>query len=261
MSRTGGYGATMGQRWNDSQGLVETVDVELSWSTDTHTWTSLLPGTPLIPRTPWPPPTSAEFTHGPYDSYIIFAPAYPILDASGVLQMFYGSSDAPHTSCPGKGWDQGAHRFGPQESRRCRKGYVSKATLRADGFAGWTASNDSAPGRLSTSAKICDGATLILSLDVHSSSGYVRAAVRSSSNSTPSNNWSLPITHNVTDGAVAWPDWRTVHHHRYQGKTEPPPREATSRVAVLERLRGELVVVDLLFADATIYAFGFADGR
>ena len=53
--------------------------------------------------------------------------------------MFYGSSDGPHTSCPGKGWDQGAHRFGPAGTRRCRKGYVSKATLRPDGFAGWRA--------------------------------------------------------------------------------------------------------------------------
>jgi hypothetical protein len=247
MMFNGGYGSTMGQQWNDSQGLVETVDVELSWSRDTYNWTRLLPGTPLIPRTPWPHPTSANYTHGPYDSYIIFAPAYPVLDAGGVLQMFYGSSDGPHTACPGEHWDQGAHRFGPQATRRCRKGYVSKATLRADGFAGWQAppaDTPAAAGRLSTAPQICDGATLILSLDVHSSSGYVRAAVRPSSSSsgggpgTPSNAWSLPIRQNLTDGAVVWP---------------------AVAVAVLEQLQGELVVVDFMFADATLYAFGFAD--
>lgn len=50
MMFNGGYGATMGQQWNDSQGLVETVELELSWSNDTRTWTRILPGTPLIPR-------------------------------------------------------------------------------------------------------------------------------------------------------------------------------------------------------------------
>jgi hypothetical protein len=88
---------------------------------------------------------------------------------------------------------------------------------------------------------------------LHPSEGYVRAAVRSSDDKTgegaPSNNWSLPIRRNVTDGTVAW-------------AAAAGGEEVTRKVEVsMEPLRGKLVTVDLLFADATVYAFGFADNR
>ena len=245
-----------------SQGLVETVDAELSWSNDTRSWARLLPGQPLIPRTPWPHPTSAAHPSGPFDSYIIFAPAYPVL-VSGALHLVYGSSDGPHTSCPGPGWDQGERRFGPRDSgRRCRKGYVSKATLRPDGFAGWRApalaagSGPADASRLSTAPQVCSGDTLILSLDVHSTLGFVKASIRIHAASVAAGsplehqsllttNWSLPVRQNITDGAVVW--------------AVSPEDTPAGELLALSSFRGQLVVVDLLFSDATVYAFGFAD--
>eukprot|EP01050_Picozoa_sp_SAG11_P030889 SAG11_NODE_9338_length_921_cov_1.057178_2_plen_151_part_01 len=151
--------------------------------------------------------------------------------------MFYGSSDGPHTSCPGKGWDQGSHRFGPVGTRRCRKGYVSRATLRPDEFAGWRAPRSDEPAiaaHITTAPQQCDGDTLILSVDVHSSLGFVKAAIHSDNTSTApdshtDSNWSLPIRSNITDGAVSW----------------------AVPYSVVNRLRGKQVVIELCFNDAT----------
>ncbi|MCF7786091.1 MAG: M15 family metallopeptidase [Prosthecobacter sp.] len=90
-------------------GSGRSVDCELAWSHDGLQWQRVAPGTPFIPRG----------AKGSYDSECIYAMAGPPILKDGKLMIYYGGDDFPHT-----GW-----------KRHC---LPCLATLRPDGFAGYT---------------------------------------------------------------------------------------------------------------------------
>ncbi|WP_395747946.1 M15 family metallopeptidase [Prosthecobacter sp.] len=103
-------------------GNGRTVDCELAWSHDGLKWQRVAPGTPFIPRG----------AKGSYDSECIYAMAGPPVLKEGRLMIFYGGDDFPHT-----GW-----------KRHC---LPCLATLRPDGFAGYTPVDGGQPAHLLTS--------------------------------------------------------------------------------------------------------------
>jgi hypothetical protein len=200
---------------HDSSGLQQTIDVELSWSNDTVHWARIAPGAPLIPRTPWRPVDPAK--PRPFDSYIIFAAAYPFLHpVDDLLQLYYGAGDGPHSACP---------------AGRCRKGFVSLARLRVDGFAGWLSTEET--GQLTTSRIKVVGSKLLITADVPPG-GQLKCGVLASS--TLTTHASVPITGNVTDQIMMW----------HNGSLKS-----------LLNLTVQLVLE--ISEGAVVYSFGFAD--
>lgn len=102
-------------------GSDRSVDCELAWSHDGLQWQRVAPGTPFIPRG----------AKGSYDSECIYAMAGPPILRDGKLMIFYGGDDFPHT-----GW-----------KRHC---LPCLATLRPDGFAGYTPVDASKPAHVLT---------------------------------------------------------------------------------------------------------------
>ncbi|WP_395735860.1 M15 family metallopeptidase [Prosthecobacter sp.] len=119
-------------------GNGRTVDCELAWSHDGLKWQRVSPGTPFIPRG----------ASGSYDSECIYAMAGPPILKDSKLMIFYGGDDFPHT-----GW-----------KRHC---LPCLATLRPDGFAGYTPADSGLPAQVQTTQLRLTADPVSISADVN----------------------------------------------------------------------------------------------
>ncbi|MCO6044134.1 hypothetical protein NG895_09460 [Aeoliella sp. ICT_H6.2] len=121
------------------------VWTELAWSPDTKQWHRICPGVPLIPNSD---------REGDYDWGCVYAAATPVI-REDEIRIYYGGSDGLHF-----GW-------------RC--GSLNLATLRPDGFAGYTQVSEQKPAIVTTTPIRTTGRLLALNADV-SPSGFVEVA-------------------------------------------------------------------------------------
>ena len=126
------------------------------------------------------------------------------------ILMYYASSDERHY-----GW---------------RNSYFNLATLRPDGFAGYSTVERDRPGMVLTKPVMSSGSRLRVSADVDRG-GYIRASI--DGHQTNTLKVCEPITSSVTDALVAW-----------KGGGPLPKRPVA--------LRFEL-------SNARLYSFGFGD--
>jgi len=112
------------------------VWTELAWSPDTKNWHRISPGIPLIPN------SEQKLS---YDYGCVYACAYPVFKKNEI-QLYYGGSDWLHY-----GW---------------RNGSLCLATLRPDGFAGYTPKITNKPATVITTAIDYDGQAISISADV-----------------------------------------------------------------------------------------------
>jgi len=122
------------------------VDTELAISTDTETWSRVIPGTPLIPR------GAGTYPTGAYDCGCIYASAPIVIDDE--IRIYYGGSNGTHNGF--------------------RESSLNLATLPVDRWAGYGAG--SAPGYLTTTPLTVDLDTISLNVAT-ATSGSVRAAL------------------------------------------------------------------------------------
>jgi len=101
---------------------ADRVHTELTWSSDTKTWNRISPDTPFIPN------SANELD---YDYGCVYACATPVF-LDDKIRLYYGGSDWLHTS-----W---------------RNGFLCLATLRPDGFAGYTQETIDNPAVITTTA-------------------------------------------------------------------------------------------------------------
>ncbi len=181
---------------------ADRVWTELTWSPDTVTWHRVLPGTPLIPNSK---------TEGSYDWGCVYAAAYPVF-LEDEIRLYYGGSDGHHG-----GW---------------RNGFFCLATLRPDGFAGYTQIEPGKPASLTTTPIVHRDGTLRLSADVEPD-GFVKVKVLGEHNRLLAE--SKPLKRSVTDAKITWRNGFSF-----------------SQLDAAVRLEFE-------FKDATIYSFSFVD--
>jgi hypothetical protein len=175
---------------------------ELTWSPDTVKWNRVLPGTPLIPNSE---------KEGEYDWGCVYAAACPVF-LKDEIRLYYGGSDGYHGS-----W---------------RNGFFCLATLRPDGFAGYTQAKLGEPASLTTSPLLRRKGKLQLSADVEPD-GFVKVKVLGERNKLLAE--SKALKRNVTDAKIPW-----------RNEFSFSQQEAAVRI-------------QLEFKDATIYSFSFAD--
>lgn len=125
---------------------TDRVWTELSWSPDTKVWTRISPGTPLIPC------SEKELD---YDYGCVYACANPIF-LKDEIRLYYGGSDWLHF-----GW---------------RNGAFCLATLRPDGFAGYTQEDLKKQAVLETVNIPHSGETLHVNADVEEG-GYIMLSI------------------------------------------------------------------------------------
>jgi D-alanyl-D-alanine dipeptidase len=129
-------------------GSGRSVDCELAWSHDGLQWQRVAPGTPFIPRG----------AKGSYDSECIYAMAGPPILRDGKLMIYYGGDDFPHT-----GW-----------KRHC---LPCLATLRPDGFAGYTPVETGKPAHVLTRSLRLTSEPVCITADVSSGGSLHVSAV------------------------------------------------------------------------------------
>ena len=150
---------------------TDRTHTELAWSPDTVTWHRICPGTPFIPNTP---------EEGAYDWGCVYAAAYPVfLDEE--IRLYYGGSDGPHTS-----W---------------RKGYLCLATLRPDGFAGFSQISADEPAVVTTKPFASPVSAVSIAADMEAG-GHVEVEAIDESGKTVVQGH--PMTEPTTDGDVLW---------------------------------------------------------
>ncbi len=125
---------------------TDRVHCELAWSPDTIAWHRIQPGMPLIP-------TSAN--RSDYDWGCVYPAATPVI-LEDEIRLYYGASNGPHTN-----W---------------RDGFLALATLRPDGFAGYTPKDDTQPAVIVTHPLNVNGRTLRITADVNAG-GWVKATL------------------------------------------------------------------------------------
>lgn len=191
-------------------GLVAVMDkeadrvwTELTWSPDTINWHRVLPGTPLI--------ANSE-KEGDYDWGCVYAAACPVV-LEDEIRLYYGGSDGHHF-----GW---------------RNGFFALATLRPDGFAGFTQIKSSEPATITTTPVVHREIPLRISADV-GNKGYVKVRVFDDRKELVAESESL--NGNLTDKKVTWRDGFS-----------------------LNRLGKKPVQLQFEFQDATIYSFCFIE--
>jgi hypothetical protein len=182
---------------------ADRVWTELTWSADTITWNRVLAGTPLI--------ANSE-KEGDYDWGCVYAAAYPVF-LKDEIRLYYGGSDGYHGS-----W---------------RNGFFCLATLRPDGFAGYTQIEANKPAKITITSKVHLKGTLRLSADI-GQKGY--AKVRVFDERTGLLAESEPLNGNLTDKKVVW-------------------RGGFS----FDQLGKKSAQIQFEFQDATIYSFSFVE--
>jgi len=175
---------------------------ELTWSPDTVKWNRVLPGTPLIPN---------DGEEGDYDWGCVYAAAYPVF-LDDEIRLYYGGSDGKHGS-----W---------------RNGFFCLATLRPDGFAGYTQIEPDEPALLTTTPIVRRNGTLRVSADIEPD-GFVKVKVLDERNKLLAE--SKALKRSVTDAKITW-----------QNGFSFSQREAAVRI-------------QFEFKDATIYSFSFVE--
>ncbi|MFZ2281449.1 MAG: M15 family metallopeptidase [Prosthecobacter sp.] len=153
-------------------GSGRSVDCELAWSHDGQQWQRVAPGTPFIPRG----------AKGSYDSECIYAMAGPPILKDGKLMIFYGGDDFPHT-----GW-----------KRHC---LPCLATLRPDGFAGYTPTEDSKPSHVLTRTLRLTSEPVRITADV-AAGGSLRVVAMDEQGKVLDT--AEPVSMAVTDAALKW---------------------------------------------------------
>jgi D-alanyl-D-alanine dipeptidase len=153
-------------------GSGRTVDCELAWSHDGLQWQRVAPGTPFIPRG----------AKGSYDSECIYAMAGPPILRDGKLMIFYGGDDFPHT-----GW-----------KRHC---LPCLATLRPDGFAGYTPMDATKPAHVLTSTLQLASEPVCITADV-SPGGSLRVSALNDKGAEL--DVAETVSTSVTDAVLKW---------------------------------------------------------
>jgi predicted GH43/DUF377 family glycosyl hydrolase len=146
---------------------------ELAWSPDTIEWHRVCPGTPLI---------KTGKNRSDYDWGCVYGAAYPIF-LEDEIRLYYGASNGPHT-----GW---------------RDGFLCLATLRPDGFAGYTQIEPGATASITTTPIVHRKGTLRLSADVESD-GFVKIRVLDEREEVLAE--SEPLNGSVSDKEITWRD-------------------------------------------------------
>jgi hypothetical protein len=149
------------------------VWTELTWSPDTIEWHRVLPGTPLIPN---------SGVEGEYDWGCAYPAAYPVF-LEDEIRLYYGASDGLHTS-----W---------------RDGFLAMATLRPDGFAGFTQGDAAKPATITTAPLSLTGGTLRITADT-GQEGSVNVRVLDERNEILAE--SEPLNGTMSDAEISWPD-------------------------------------------------------
>jgi hypothetical protein len=154
--------------------VTDREHVELAWSPDSVQWHWIDQGKALIPNSPHV---------GDYDWGCIFA-SPPIFTKDEIL-LYYGSNDNRFF-----GW---------------RDGFLCRASLRPDGFAGYEdfPGGTDIMGEITTKPVVAVSSSLHLSADVVPS-GYVKVTVLDEENKKLAE--SELITKTVTDAEVQWPE-------------------------------------------------------
>ncbi len=182
---------------------ADRVWTELTWSPDTIKWHRVLPGTPLIPNSQ---------KEGQYDWGCVYAAACPVF-LDNEIRLYYGGSDGYHF-----GW---------------RNGFFCLATLRPDGFAGYTQIQSNRPATITTIPMVHHKGTLRLSADV-GKKGYVKVIVFGDRDKLLAE--SELLNGSMTDKQVTW-------QHGFS----------------FDRLGKKPAKIQFEFQDATIYSFGFIE--
>jgi hypothetical protein len=182
---------------------ADRVWTELTWSPDTKSWHRVLPGTPLIPNSD---------VEGEYDWGCVYPAAYPVF-LEDEIRLYYGASDGLHTS-----W---------------RNGFLSMATLRPDGFAGYTVSDVAEPATITTAPIAPADGALRITADVERE-GYVKVSVLDEHNELLAESESL--TGSLSDEKVQWPDGFSIDEPEYTS-----------------------IRIQIEIQDAKVYSFSFAE--
>ena len=148
---------------------IDRVWTELAWSPDTVTWNRIAPGTPLIP--------CSEETLD-YDYGCVYACATPVF-LDDEIRLYYGGSDYLHF-----GW---------------RTGSLCLATLRPDGFAGYTLETEDKPALVTTTAIPYRERPIRVSADI-AQGGSIRVSVLDPSGSVIAE--AQPVPQTVTDARL-----------------------------------------------------------
>lgn len=162
------------RKW-PSNDLV-TEHAELAWSPDTKEWHRIQEGTPFIGHSP---ANNPAYSDAPYDWGIVFT-SCPIFRGDQI-EIYYGACN----------W----HFFD------WRKGYLARATLRKDGWAGFKPLDEKKRALITTVPVMCAGGTLGLCADV-ANKGSVKVTAFDGNNKKLADG--QLITRTVTDGAVRW---------------------------------------------------------
>ena len=179
------------------------VWTELTWSPDTKEWHRILPGTPLIPNSE---------VEGEYDWGCAYPAAYPVF-LEDEIRLYYGASDGLHG-----GW---------------RNGFLSMATLRPDGFAGYRQEQAGRPATITTTPITPADGTLRISADVEQG-GFVKVRVLDEHNELLAESGQL--SGSQSDAKVEWPDGFSF-----------------------DELADTSIQIQFEIRDATVYSFSFTE--
>lgn len=182
---------------------ADRVWTELTWSPDTIKWNRVSPGTPLIPNSE---------KDGDYDWGCVYAAACPVF-LEDEIRLYYGGSDGYHGS-----W---------------RNGFFCLATLRPDGFAGYTQIESNEPATIMTMPIAHRKRTLRVSADIEQK-GYAKVRVFDERHELLAE--SDTLNGSLSDKKVTW-------------------RGGFS----LDQLGKNPVQIQFEFQDATIYSFSFVE--
>jgi len=182
---------------------ADRVWAELTWSPDTKAWHRVLPGTPLIPN---------DGKESDYDWGCVYPAACPVF-LQDEIRLYYGGSDGLHTS-----W---------------RNGFLCLATLRPDGFAGYTQEEAGKPATITTAPIAPAKGTLRTSADVEQG-GYVKVSVLDECNELLAE--SEPLNGSLSDGKVRWRDGFSF-----------------------DELGNKSIQIQFEIQNATVYSFSFAE--
>ena len=154
---------------------TDRVWAELTWSPDTRKWRRILPGVPFIAN---------EGNEFDYDWGCIYTAANPVF-LEDEIRVYYGASDGLHT-----GW---------------RNGFLCLATIRPDGFAGYSAGREEAS---ITTTPVLNGDQFKVSADIQHDGELM---VRLLNDEKAIVCESQVFTNSVTDEPVVWQIKKEAH--------------------------------------------------
>jgi hypothetical protein len=142
----------------------------------------------------------------------VYPAAYPVF-LEDEIRLYYGGSDGLHTS-----W---------------RNGFLCLATLRPDGFAGYTQDKAGKPATITTAPVAPAKGAMRTSADVEQG-GYVKVSVLDERNELLAE--SEPLNGKLSDGKIQWRDGFSF-----------------------DELGNKSIQIQFEIQDATVYSFSFAE--